>query len=228
MPITYEEAVPWGRTFAEYQRMFALSEADLALNILGCGDGPASFNAEMTKHGHRVTSCDPLYQFTKAQIEDRIEATYQAVLAQTRQNQDKFIWDAIKSVDELGRVRMGAMKAFVADYETGKQEGRYITAELPTLPFTDKAFDLAVCSHFLFLYTDNFSLEFHQQSIEELCRVASEVRIFPILTYNAIRSPYVDSLMELLAAAGHQVTIEQVPYEFQRGGNQMMRVIAAK
>jgi ubiquinone/menaquinone biosynthesis C-methylase UbiE len=117
------------------------------------------------------------------------------------------------------------MQTFVADYEMGKQQGRYIMAELPTLPFADKTFDLALCSQFLFLYSDNLSLEFHREAIETLCRVAAEVRIFPLLTYNATRSPYVDPVMDGLKQAGYNVTIERVPYEFQRGGNEMMRII---
>ena len=41
MTIRLNEVIPWGRSFEEYRRMFALSDADLAGRILGCGDGPA-------------------------------------------------------------------------------------------------------------------------------------------------------------------------------------------
>src|SRR6187401_543475 len=58
--------VPWGRSFDEYVRMFALAESDLESRILGCGDGPASFNVEATRRGATVVSCDPLYQFDVA------------------------------------------------------------------------------------------------------------------------------------------------------------------
>lgn len=54
---TLEQVVPWGRSFDEYCHMFALSSDDLALRILGCGDGPASFNAGATRRGMAVTSC---------------------------------------------------------------------------------------------------------------------------------------------------------------------------
>lgn len=54
--------VPWGRSFEEYRAMFELSEQDLNKRILGCGDGPASFNAEATKRGSKVISCDPVYR----------------------------------------------------------------------------------------------------------------------------------------------------------------------
>jgi hypothetical protein len=59
---TLDHIVPWGRSFDEYRRMFGLTDADLARNIVGCGDGPAAFNAEATARGTRVVSCDPIYR----------------------------------------------------------------------------------------------------------------------------------------------------------------------
>jgi len=38
--------------------MFGLTDTDLEGRILGCADGPASFNAEATRKGIRVISCD--------------------------------------------------------------------------------------------------------------------------------------------------------------------------
>lgn len=57
-----------------------------------------------------------------------------------------------------------------------------------------------------------------------MCRVATEARIFPLLSLGATRSPYVEPIIELLRDMGFDVAIETVPYEFQRGGNQMMRI----
>ena len=37
---TLDQVVPWGRSFDEYRRMFALTEEDLDQTIIGCGDGP--------------------------------------------------------------------------------------------------------------------------------------------------------------------------------------------
>ncbi|MGJ0532063.1 hypothetical protein [Methylocystis sp.] len=61
--------VPWGRSFAEYRAMFALSDADLRGGVLGCGDGPASFNADATTLGAHVISVDPIYMFGAVEIE---------------------------------------------------------------------------------------------------------------------------------------------------------------
>jgi hypothetical protein len=221
---TLDDVVPWGRSFDEYRRMFNLSERDLQGRILGCADGPASFNAEATRLGHRVVSCDPLYRFECSQVAGRIAATSGEVLEQTRKNQHEFVWDAIVSVEELGRVRADAMRRFVEDFESGKKCGRYVDAALPALPFPDGSFDLAVCSHFLFLYTEQLGEPFHFDALVELCRVAPEVRLFPMLALGGQPSRLVPIMSRRLRGAGHEVTIERVPYEFQRGGNEMMRI----
>jgi hypothetical protein len=120
------------------------------------------------------------------------------------------------------------MRAFLADYAAGRRAGRYVAAALPDLPFTDGAFDLALCSHFLFLYSDNLSLDFHHAALAAMCRLAREVRVFPLLTYNAEVSPYLAPVLARLAASGCEAVVETVPYEFQRGGDQMLRIRAGR
>jgi SAM-dependent methyltransferase len=204
--------------------MFGLTPADLGRRILGCGDGPASFNAVLTERGGNIISIDPVYHFRADQIRQRISETYDDVIGQTRKNQDKFIWQEIGTVEELGRIRMSAMARFLEDFPEGLMQKRYIPGELPSLPFGDKEFDLALCSHLLFLYTDNLSLEFHLRSLEELCRVSNEVRIFPLLDINASRSIYVDHAIDFLRAGKQDVIEVKVAYEFQKGGNTMLRI----
>ena len=51
---------------------------------------------------------------------------------------------AIPSIEALGRVRMDAMKEFLSDYTAGIKEGRYVDASLPSLPFKDGEFDIAM------------------------------------------------------------------------------------
>jgi len=223
-----DRVVPWGRSFDEYRRMFALTDDELRLRILGCADGPASFNAEATRRGTRVVSCDPIYRYGVEQLRDRIAATYENVLDQTRRNADEFVWTTIRSVEELGAVRMAAMKDFLDDYPKGKAEARYVDAELPGLPFDDASFDLALCSHFLFLYTTQLGESFHLAATGEMCRVASEVRVFPLLALGATPSPLVEVVVDAFAGRGFNVSIEAVPYEFQRGGDRMMRIRRAR
>jgi hypothetical protein len=219
--------VPWGRTLEEYKLMFDLTGEELKSKILGCGDGPASFNAEMGKQGNRVVSIDPIYEFSAEQIRQRVQDTYATVISQVKLNLDNYIWKNFKNVDELGQARMGAMEDFLADYELGKQENRYLAESLPNLSFSDRQFDLCLSSHLLFLYSDQLTLEFHLESIQELLRVSQELRIFPLLKLNCDRSPYVDPIAQALTTKGYTVEIKTVDYEFQRGGNQMMAITHA-
>ncbi|WMW21925.1 SAM-dependent methyltransferase [Methanolobus mangrovi] len=225
MTIQYQNIVPWGRSFQEYVDMFKLSDKDLNSSVLGCGDGPASFNYEMTRQGRSVVSVDPIYNLDRDFIEKRIDETYIEVLEQTRENQDKFVWENISSVEELGRIRMDSMKLFLEDFEEGKKQGRYIAGELPELPFEDNSFDLALVSHLLFLYSEQLSLDFHLLAIDELLRVAGEVRIFPLLDLNSRKSIHLDEVIGYLLSQGISVYEEKVNYEFQKGGNTMLKIL---
>ena len=224
MAFTLEQVIPWGRSFAEYRQMFALTDGDLRRRILGCADGPASFNAEASKLGARVTSVDPLYSYSAADIRARIKEVCPEVLEQTRRNRDGFVWREYPSLEAVGRARLRAMVRFLKDFPVGHDSGRYVTAELPELPFESRSFDLALCSHLLFLYSEQLGDEFHLDSVAELCRVAEEVRIFPLITLGNYPSPHVHLVMRAAERVGRRVRIEQVPYEFQRGGNQMLRI----
>jgi hypothetical protein len=225
MEPTINNVYPWGRSFDEYVQMFRLTEDDLRRRIVGCADGPASFNAVMNRRGKRVVSCDPLYRHDAGEIRARIDAVYPDLVERAARDRDRFVWDVIRSPDMLGRLRMAAMNEFLADYDAGRRSGRYVAGSLPHLPFGDGSFDLALCSHFLFLYSDELSSEQHVRAVLELCRVAGEVRIFPLLDMAARRSRHVQPVIEAAERHGLRASVESVPYEFQRGGNEMMRVL---
>ena len=224
MAFSIEQIVPWGRSFDEYVRMFSLSDADLEGRILGCGDGPASFNAAMHRQGKRVISVDPLYRFSAEQIWGRIQEASRTILEQLVANQATYVWTEIASPQDLGRIRMQAMKEFLDDFEAGGGEGRYVAHELPSLPFANGQFDLALCSHLLFTYSGQLSAAFHCQALLEMCRVAEEVRVFPLLDQGGEPSPHLQAVLDDLEANGYHAAVEPVNYEFQRGGNQMLRV----
>ena len=224
MPFSIDQVVPWGRSASEYQAMFGLDEADLGGRILGCGDGPASFNAELSAQRRSVVSVDPLYAVSAAAIERRIESTFCEVMDQMRQNQDEFVWTHVRSIEELGQRRMTAMRRFVTDYPRGKAENRYVAASLPDLPFDNAAFDLALSSHLLFLYSEQLDLDFHLRALEEMLRVATEVRVFPLLQLGGMASPHVEGIVDAFESRRAVATVETVAYELQKGGNQMLRL----
>lgn len=227
MAFQLNSVVPWGRTMAEYQRMFRLDEEDKARKIASFGDGPASFNCEASRQGYQVTSFDPIYQFSGEALQRRIGEVRLIVMEQMRENADHYIWTQIKSLEELERLRMSAMKLFLADYETGRAEHRYLCHELPNrIPVEDNAFDLGLSSHFLLLYPA-LGYEFHIQAVTEMLRACKEVRIFPIVDLDARQTELAAAVIAHFQQR-YSVSIEKTEYEFQKGGNQMLRITKEK
>ena len=227
-PFHLDQILPWGRSFDEYLDMFALTPADLASRILALADGPASFNAHLTRRNGRVLSADPLYDFTADQIETRIAAARPLILSQAAANADRLLWgDRFPDLAALDAARSSAMADFLSDFRSPSAPTRYLATALPDLDhpaLQPDSFDLALCSHFLFLYDTHLSLDFHIASIRRVLALAPQFRIFPLLNLEARPSALLDPVRTALHQSGHTTDLHTVPYEFQRGGNQMLIV----
>lgn len=221
MAFKLDSVVPWGRNMEEYKLMFRLNDSDMSKKIAGFGDGPACFNCEMTERNGNVTSFDVIYQFSKSEIERRIEEVRVTVMQQMRENMDNYVWKNIKSLDELENVRMSAMRKFLADYEKGRAQGRYIFHELPDrLPYGEDCFDIGLSSHFLLMYT-SLGYDFHIASMTEMLRVCKEIRIFPIVDLDANKTEMIKSVIEYFQK-DYEVGIVTTEYEFQKGDNKLL------
>lgn len=66
---------------------------------------------------------------------------------------------------------------FVNNYSQGRIEDHYQVAHLPCFSFEDFQFELMLCTDLLFQSKQTSP----QLVISELCRVSSEVRVFPLL-----------------------------------------------
>jgi hypothetical protein len=221
MAFELKNVVPWGRNLEEYTKIFKLTDSDLNNKIISFGDGPASFNSQMTELNKKVVSLDPIYQFTKTELEQQIDKTKETIMEQMRTNQGKFVWKNIKNIEELEQIRMEAMRNFIIDFDLGKEQGRYVHHELPNVTkFDTLEFDLGLSSHFLILYSQ-LGLDFHIKSITEMLRISKEIRIFPILNLNAVKSEVLDGIINHFNA-DFVVSIESVDYEFQKDGNKML------
>lgn len=220
MSLKLESIVPWGRRLWEYRSMFDLSDADLNRSILGVADGPASFNAELTTLGGRVVSCDPIYAFSAPDIRRRFEETEPRIRRRVEEHPDHYAWKQIPTLDDLLKHRHSALDLFLSDFVRPEARGRYLAAELPRLPFEDKAFDLCLCSHLLFTYHEHLNVQFHMAAVAEMLRVAREVRLYPLIGLDGVRAPGVDSILRQFNA--HEVPS---PYEHQRGATHHLRVM---
>ena len=90
-------------------------------------------------------------------------------------------------------------------------------------PFRDNEFSLVVSSHFLFVYDDRLSYEFHRNCIHEMLRVSSEeVRVFPLVGLGGKRSLFVERIIKDDVFGEVSMQALRVPYEFFRGASEML------
>ena len=221
MAFKLNSIVPWGRNIDEYAEMFLLSAEDLNKRIAGFGDGPASFNYQATIRGYNVTSFDPIYCFSKLQLETRINEVRAIVMKQMSENKENYVWNKIKSLDELEALRMASMKLFLQDYEKGLKEKRYVFHELPDrIDYPDDSFEIGLSSHFLLMYT-SLGYDFHIAAISEMLRVCKQVRIFPLCDLDSGTSEMIDRVIAYFRER-YNVDIKCTDYEFQKGADRLL------
>lgn len=224
MPLLLKDVLIWSRSYDEYVKFFSLTSEDLGNKILSCADGAASFNSVATEHGASVVSCDPLYSNSVSVIKEKIDSSCDVIFPKIVDAVDDFNWDYTKTPNDLKMQRMRAAKHFLDDYISDKAKTRYVPGELPMLPFENASFDLVLCSNFLFLYSDLLTTEFHISSVRELCRVAKEVRIFPLIGNNRKKSRHIDGVLGYLEQNNYEYSIDLVDYHFTKNANQMLRI----
>ncbi|KAI7253374.1 hypothetical protein KC345_g11383, partial [Hortaea werneckii] len=136
---------------------------------------------------------------------------------------NNFVWNDFDSVGDVEQTRIEALTVSTKDRE--QNGSRYIPVELPRLPFADACFDLTLSAHFLFMYSDRLDYDFHLQTLMELMRVTTdEIRIFPLVDLSCKRYEQLDRLILEISSQGWNAEELQVPYEFQKGANSMLRI----
>lgn len=216
--------VPWGRRLSEYQAFFALDELASRSPILDAGGGPSSFATEARSVGAHVVAADPIYALCGDDIRLRFEETAEAMRTGMRRASYRFDWSYYRSEEAVHKLRREALELFLDDFERGKAEGRYTPASLPSLPFGDGSFRLALVSHLLFLYGDELDFGFHLASIRELLRVSEEVRVFPLVNLDGLPSSHLPGVVQALRSEDVVTELVDVPFEFQKGATRMLRV----
>lgn len=214
----------WSHSLSDYCQMFDLTPDDLALTILDCAAGLSSFNSEMNVAKKQVVSCDPLYGLSPEQLTHQVKQLQENLLARVNSHTQQFDWGVIANSSVLRQRQQANAGQFLLDFPRGQAEGRYVEAKLPQLPFADYQFDLALCVHILFDGAARPSLDFIFNSLVELCRVAREVRVFPLLNAEGGIAPQLGEVIARLQMLDYGVEIRQVHYNFLKQGKAMLRI----
>lgn len=222
MEITSIATTSWVCNFKDYIEMYDLSKEDLKKSMFDFPAGISSFNAEATEKKLNVVSADPLYHLPPDKMfvrANQLLAANVAHLKETRERLKNTSDAALRQVIELWQ---HTEQLFLKDYARGCAEKRYIAANLPVLPFETHQFELALCTDLMFYHA--LSHEDIIAMFYALSRVASEVRIYPLLDHHGKITEELGPFMLWLQQNNFGVEVREVPYTIQKGGNAMLRV----
>lgn len=142
---------------SEYQMLFNLTPSDLEKKIIDFPAGLNSFTSELFLHNQSIIACDEIY----------VDPEKLKLLAEKTFN------------NSLSEKQKMIITQFIKDFEKGFQENRYIPKKSSTLPFNNHQFDLMLSP--FFLSTDMTEPDICWNNLVEMLRVATEVRISPLL-----------------------------------------------
>jgi len=211
----------FGRSLAEYRTCFTLDHlAWRGRSVLDVASGPSSFTAEARRAGVEAVAVDPAYADSPDHLAGRIEQDYDHMFRRLREpgNRSRLRWQRFRSLAAAEADRRAAAARFLRDFRLHRQQDRYVAAALPQLPFLDRAFDLVLCAHLLFLYPMQHDFAFYVAAGIELMRVArEEVRIHPVCGPDGGAYPELARLQAAWAQAGITSRAMPVTREFLRG-----------
>jgi hypothetical protein len=213
-----------GRTKDEYMKMF-----DLSLNllegksILDFPGGACSFAAEGRELGLDTTCADIEYGRTARSLLETCENDVERAMSGFDNSTNLFnLKEMYGDLEGLKKNRISAYQAFLNDYL--ENPDRYKKTRLPKSQFKDNQFDLVLSGHFLFLYSDRVSYDFHLKALEELARIGKEVRIYPLIGLNGKSYLHTSKLIQELTLKGINGELLKTNYEFLKGANMMLKL----
>jgi hypothetical protein len=198
----------------DYRQIFALSEPDLQKKILEYPAGISSVNAELYALGHLIISGDPAYSLSPKEMRDYASKILRENIAAT----DKSCQSALIAQWEQ------SLELFLSDYETGKKQGRYRAMDLPPFSNVEETYELLLCTDFLF--NPPVSSGTAQELMNELCKLAAEVRIFPLPQDKNAVAAELGPMMLALQQRNFGVEIRAVNYPPCNQASAMLRIWA--
>ncbi|RUT36617.1 SAM-dependent methyltransferase [Paenibacillus zeisoli] len=224
MNLDLDRIVFIGRTYSEYLNMFDLQESELEGRvILDCPAGACSFTAEGSTRGYDIMAADIAYQFGPDELELKGIQDLQHAKARLEEAREEYIWDYYGTVEGHQKYREEAL-AHSSNHRRQFPE-KYSYVEFPKLPFGDQSVDLTLSAHFLFMYADRLSEQFHKESLLELMRITrEEIRIFPLVDLSSRRYEALNKLIELAESKGWAAEERKTDYCFQKGADHYLKL----
>jgi SAM-dependent methyltransferase len=214
------------RGYAEYERMFDLDEEALRRGIvLDVAAGASSFAAEAGRRGIDVLCADPRYAQSPEQIGAEGLAEIGTSSEKLARLAHRFDWSYYGDIERHKAGRIQSLGLFLQDYAEPSSRSRYRAEHLPELSFPDDTFSTVLCSHFLFLYREQFDDAFHRAALGELlrvCKPGGEVRVYPLQSLRWEPYPELPELLAYLESLGSTCTRKPSGLPFIPGSTEML------
>src|SRR5690606_32125961 len=126
---------------------------------------------------------------------------------------EQYDWSYYGSIDLHRANRERSLSLFYEHYRHDKLSdgGCYQAGSFPELPLADNSHYLVLCSHFLFLYHEQFNEDFHRRAISEMLRICAadgQIRIYPVMTLRYEPYPYLERLLEEVTSLGGKAYLQ--------------------
>jgi hypothetical protein len=194
------------RSYEEYLRMFDLQERELTGRLLDIAGGASSFTADAVMKELDAYAADPRYALDGETLVKEAREEIAASTAKLEKLTDKFDFGYYGSLANHRAQREASLERFAAHIaDPAVRERRYAAGALPKLPFDTDAFDIVLCSHFLFLYEEQFDYAFHRDAVIEMmriCRPGGTIRVYPIMSLGWTPYAHMDELLEAIRGEG--------------------------
>lgn len=220
--------VLWGHQFSDYQQMFDLTSDISSQRILEFACGPTMVNRELTTKGVNIHSCDPWFEANVDEMREKFESHFQHQIHRMQTHPDAFNLKKLGGLDTFVQQRQQGFNHFFEDYPQGFQQHRYVGVSQNRLPYSNHRFDMALCANFLFADLSLQDLDFHLHWIEELLRVAHDVRIYPLTNKYGKPSELLGPVLLALQQLGIQATVQDVPFRVVPESMAMLKLSAGK
>jgi len=193
------------RGFEEYKRMFDLPDSLEGKRILDIAGGASSYTADCCSRGIAALAVDPRYAYEPELVLADAREEIERSTEKLRSLAHRFDWSYYGNIDLHRAGRLESFHRFAADFSAADAKDRYKAGALPSLPCGNDSFDIVLCSHFLFLYADQFDASFHEQAVLDMirvCRPGGQVKIYPLMSLRWEPYPHMDSLLAAISRTG--------------------------
>lgn len=211
-----QSVLGWIYSFEDYCQRYDLTDDDFAKPILDFPGQVSSFNALATQKGAKVLSAGPIFEKSNQDMATYVDSILQKNSEELKAHPQRH--SVIQSWTASAAI-------FKQDYVIGKSQGRYLSIVMNPFPFTTHQFGLALCSHLLFQPVWSLGVS-PIHLLESLCDVAEEVRLYPLLDAAGKITDDLGPLMLSLQEKNYGVEVREVPDQYQKGGNAMLRIWA--